>query len=101
MVEAGKAFGSTTWQLLTKVQVPLAMPTILAGLNQTVMMALAMVVLASMIGASGLGEEVLRGIARVEPGRGFIGGTAIVFMAIILDRISQGFAKRPETQNST
>ena len=73
VVEAGKAFGSTTWQLLTKVQVPLAMPTILAGLNQTVMMALAMVVLASMIGAAGLGEEVLRGIARVEPGRGFIG----------------------------
>ncbi len=101
VVEAGKAFGSTTWQLLTKVQVPLAMPTILAGLNQTIMMALAMVVLASMIGASGLGEEVLRGIARVEPGRGFVGGTAIVFTAIILDRISQGFAKRPETQRST
>ncbi len=101
VVEAGRAFGSTTWQLLTKVQIPLAMPTILAGLNQTVMMALAMVVLASMIGAAGLGEEVLRGIARVEPGRGFIGGTAIVFMAIILDRISQGFAKSPETRRSS
>jgi ABC-type proline/glycine betaine transport system permease subunit len=74
------------------------MPTILAGLNQTVMMALAMVVLASMIGASGLGVEVLNGIARVEPGRGLIGGTAIVFTAIILDRISQGFAKRPEAR---
>lgn len=101
VVEAGKSFGSTTWQLLTKVQIPLAMPTILAGLNQTVMMALAMVVLASMIGAGGLGEEVLRGIARVEPGRGFISGTAIVFVAIILDRISQGFARRPETQRGT
>jgi glycine betaine/proline transport system permease protein len=101
VVEAGRSFGSTTWQLLTKVQIPLAMPTILAGLNQTIMMALAMVVLASMIGAGGLGEEVLRGIARVEPGRGFIGGTAIVFTAIILDRISQGFAKRPETQRGS
>ncbi|MFC2038684.1 ABC transporter permease [Chloroflexota bacterium] len=101
VVEASRSFGSTTWQLLSKVQVPLAMPTILAGLNQTVMMALSMVVLASMIGASGLGEEVLRGIARVEPGRGFIGGTAIVFTAIILDRISQGFAKRPENRTTS
>ena len=101
VVEAGKAFGATAWQLLTKVQVPLAMPNILAGLNQTVMMALAMVVLASMIGASGLGVEVLNGIARVEPGRGFIGGIAIVFTAIILDRISQGFARRPQTQRAT
>lgn len=97
VVEAGRSFGATAWQLLTKVQVPLAMPTILAGLNQTVMMALAMVVIASMIGASGLGIEVLYGISRVEVGRGFLGGISIVFMAIILDRISQGFAKRPET----
>jgi glycine betaine/proline transport system permease protein len=101
VVEAGKAFGSTSWQLLTKVQVPLAMPNILAGLNQTVMMALAMVVIASMIGASGLGVEVLYGISRVEVGRGFLGGISIVFMAILLDRISQGFAGKPETQRST
>ncbi|MFC1949496.1 ABC transporter permease [Chloroflexota bacterium] len=101
VVEAGRAFGATAWQLLTKVQVPLALPTILAGLNQTVMMALAMVVIASMIGAAGLGIEVLMGIARVEPGRGFIAGISIVFMAIILDRISQGFAKRPQTQRAT
>ena len=93
-VEAARSFGTTSRQLLTKVQVPLAMPTILAGLNQTVMMALAMVVLASMIGAGGLGVEVLNGIARVEPGRGFIGGIAIVFMAIVLDRVSQGLAKQ-------
>ena len=98
VIEAGRAFGATSWQLLGKVQVPLAMPTILAGLNQTVMMALAMVVLASMIGASGLGAEVLNGIARVEPGRGLIGGIAIVFVAIILDRISQGLAKKPQTR---
>ena len=77
------------------------MPTVLAGLNQTVMLALAMVVVASYIAAKGLGTEVLNGIARVEPGRGIIAGTAVVFMAIILDRISQGFAKRPETQRSS
>jgi len=98
VVEAGKAFGSTPWQLLTKVQVPLALPTILAGLNQTVMMALSMVVIASMIGAKGLGTEVLTGIARIEVGRGIIAGLGIVFMAIILDRISQGFARRQQTQ---
>ena len=97
-VEAAKAFGATPWQLLRKVQIPLAMPTILAGLNQTIMMALAMVVIASMIGTKTLGTEVLNGIARVEPGRGFIGGISIVFMAIILDRISQAFAKRPKTR---
>jgi glycine betaine/proline transport system permease protein len=98
VVEAGKAFGATTWQLLRKIQVPLAMPSILAGLNQTIMMALAMVVVASYIAAKGLGTEVLNGIARVEPGRGIIAGIAVVFMAIILDRISQGFAKSTPTQ---
>jgi len=94
VVEAGRAFGATAWQLLRKIQIPLAMPTILAGLNQTIMMALAMVVIASMIGTKTLGTEVLNGIARVEVGRGFTGGIAIVFTAIILDRISQGFAKK-------
>jgi len=101
VVEAGHAFGATPWQLLLKVQIPLALPTILAGMNQTIMMALAMVVLASMIGASGLGVEVLNGLARVEPGRGFIAGISIVFTAIILDRVSQGFARRPETRRAT
>ena len=101
VVEAGKAFGTTPWQLLRKVQIPLALPTILAGLNQTVMMALAMVVIASMIGAKGLGVEVLNGIARVEPGRGFIAGISIVFMAIILDRISQAFARKPKVRPAT
>lgn len=101
VVEASHAFGVTPWQLLLKVQVPLALPTILAGLNQTVMMALSMVIIASMIGAKGLGVEVLNGIARLEVGRGLIAGISIVFMAIILDRISQGFAKRPETQRAS
>ncbi len=98
VIEASRAFGSTPWQLLRKVQVPLALPTVLAGMNQTVMMALAMVVLASMIGAKGLGSEVLNGLARVEPGRGFIAGISIVFTAIILDRLSQAFAKKQTTR---
>ena len=100
VIEAAKSFGSTGWQLLRKVQVPLALPTILAGLNQTIMMALAMVVIASMIGAKGLGAEVLNGIARLEPGRGFLAGTAIVFMAIILDRLSQRMAARGPQQRA-
>jgi len=101
VVEAGRAFGATPWQLLFKIQIPLAMPTILAGLNQTVMMALAMVIIASMIGARGLGVEVLNGIARLEVGRGFLAGISIVFVAIILDRISQGFAKRPHIRTAS
>ena len=101
VVEASRSFGTTSWQLLTRVQTPMALPTILAGLNQTVMMALAMVIIASMIGAKGLGSEVLNGIARLEVGRGLIAGISIVFMAIILDRISQGFAKRREPSPGT
>jgi glycine betaine/proline transport system permease protein len=98
VIEAAKSFGTTPSQLLIKVQAPMALPTILAGLNQTVMMALAMVVIAAMIGAAGLGTEILQGITRLEVGRGFLAGISIVFMAIILDRISQGFAKRPEAR---
>jgi glycine betaine/proline transport system permease protein len=97
VMEAARSFGSTPRQLLIKVQLPLALPTIMAGINQTVMMALAMVVIASMIGAAGLGTEVLNGIARLETGRGFVGGISIVIMAIIIDRISQGMTKaRPQ-----
>ena len=92
-VEAGKSFGCTGAQLLFKIQLPLARPTIMAGVNQTIMMALAMVVIASMIGASGIGLEVLRGIERLDVGRGFLAGTAIVIIAIIIDRISQAFGK--------
>ncbi|MDO8751651.1 MAG: ABC transporter permease subunit [Dehalococcoidia bacterium] len=93
IVEVARAFGATPIQLLVKVQFPLALPTIMAGLNQTIMMALAMVVVASMIGAKGLGVEVLNGIARLEVGRGLLGGIGIVIMAVILDRITQGMAK--------
>lgn len=93
VVEAAKSFGSTPRQLLLKVQLPLAMPTIMAGINQTIMMALAMVVVASYIGAGGLGSEVLNGIARLEVGRGFNGGISIVIMAIVIDRLTQSLAK--------
>jgi glycine betaine/proline transport system permease protein len=93
VVEAARAFGSTGSQLLLKVQIPLAMPTVMAGLNQTIMMGLAMVVIAAMIGAKGLGVEVINGIARLDVGRGLIGGFGIVVMAVILDRITQGLGK--------
>ena len=90
-VEAGLAFGCTPRQLLFKVQLPLAMPTIMAGVNQTIMLALSMVVIASMIGAGGLGNTVLTGIQRLDVGLGFEGGLGVVLLAILLDRITQSF----------
>ena len=93
VVEASQAFGSTDWQLLSKVQLPLAMPSIMLGVNQCIMMALAMVVIASMIGAGGLGNEVLIGLSQLKVGRGFNGGISIVILAIIIDRITQKLAK--------
>lgn len=101
VIEAARAFGATSTQVLIKVQLPLAMPTIMAGLNQTIMMALAMVVVASMIGAKGLGVEVLNGIARLEVGRGLLGGIGIVIMAVILDRITQGLARSQLSKRAT
>lgn len=92
-VEAGKAFGTTPWQLLFKIQLPLAMPNIMAGVNQTVMMGLAMVVIGSMIGAGGIGYEVLVGLQRQDVGRAFTGGLSIVLLAMVLDRITQGIGK--------
>jgi glycine betaine/proline transport system permease protein len=94
LVEAGLAFGCTPAQLLVKVQLPAALPSIMAGVNQTIMLALSMVVIAAMIGAGGLGNEVLAGIQRLDIGRGFEGGFAVVVLAIILDRISQSLATR-------
>ena len=97
-VEAGLAFGCTPLQLLFKVQLPLAMPTIMAGINQTIMLSLSMVVIASMIGAGGLGNTVLTGIQRLEVGLGFEGGLGVVILAILLDRITQSFgAQQQET----
>ncbi|MGK9166446.1 proline/glycine betaine ABC transporter permease [Inquilinus limosus] len=88
-IEAGLAFGCTDRQLLFKVQIPNALPSIMAGVNQTVMLALSMVVIASMIGAGGLGNTVLTGIQRLDVGLGFEGGIAVVALAVILDRITQ------------
>ena len=92
-VEAARSFGTTPYQLLTKVQIPMALPTIMAGINQTTMMALAMVVIASLVGAGGLGEAVLRALGRTEAGNSAIAGLAIVVMAIIIDRITQAAAR--------
>jgi glycine betaine/proline transport system permease protein len=92
-VEAARSFGTTSRQLLLKVQIPMAVPTIMAGINQTVMMALAMVVIASLVGAGGLGEDVNRALNQFKPGRAFLGGLGIVFLAIIIDRVTQAAAK--------
>jgi glycine betaine/proline transport system permease protein len=98
MTEAGRAFGGTRWQILRGVQLPLAMPSILQGLNQTTMAALAMVVIASMIGARGVGETVLLGLQRNDFGTGLVGGIAIVLLAIIFDRVTQAAGLRGESQ---
>ncbi|MPN07169.1 Glycine betaine/choline transport system permease protein OusW [bioreactor metagenome] len=99
VVEASRAFGATKIQTLFKVQIPQAMPTIMTGVNQTLMMAMAMVVTCSMIGASGLGTEVLIGVNRNEIGRGFIAGVAVVIIAVLMDRITQGWMKRDSKKN--
>ncbi|CDZ29919.1 proline/glycine betaine ABC transporter permease [Neorhizobium galegae] len=93
VVEAATAFGGSPRQILFGVELPLATPTIMAGLNQTIMMALSMVVVASMIGARGLGEQVLNGIQTLDVGKGLEAGLGIVILAIVLDRITQGFGR--------
>ncbi len=94
IIEAARSFGATPRQLLFKVQLPLALPTILTGINQTIMMSLSMVVIAAMISAGGLGEVVLKGITQMKIGLGFEGGIAVVILAILLDRITQGLANK-------
>ena len=91
-VEAARSFGSSQWQILTKVQIPMALPTIMAGVNQTTMMALAMVTIASLVAAGGLGDNVNRALQKNEPGNGLLAGLAIVFLAIIIDRLTQSVA---------
>ncbi|MEZ2622859.1 proline/glycine betaine ABC transporter permease [Paenalcaligenes hominis] len=103
LVEAVQSFGVTRWQMLTQLSLPLARPSIMAGINQTTMMALSMVVVASMIGAQGLGEDVLAGIQTLDIGRGLQAGIAIVILAIVIDRITQAYGKphrerRPQTK---
>ena len=99
LVEAADAFGATEMQKLMKVQIPVARPTILAGINQSIMLGLSMVVIAAMIGAGGLGEDVLRGIQRLQVGQGFEAGLVVVILAIILDRITAGFGTGKKTTN--
>lgn len=99
VVEASIAFGSTWLQSLIKVQIPQALPTIMTGINQTIMMAISMVVTTSMIGVRGLGMEVLDGVNKIEIGRGLISGISVVIIAIILDRITQGFVAKSEVES--
>ena len=94
LIEAADAFGSTSFQKLLKIQLPLAAPTIMTGVNQTIMLSLSMVVIAAMIGAAGLGGEVLRAIQRFQPGKGFEAGIGVVILAIILDRITQRVGRK-------
>jgi glycine betaine/proline transport system permease protein len=94
VLEAADAFGASPWQKLTQVQIPLALPNIFAGVNQTIMMSLAMVVIASMIGVTGLGQPVLKAISNQYLAMGLFNGLAIVALAIIFDRISQSYGKR-------
>jgi glycine betaine/proline transport system permease protein len=93
VMEAINAFGANRWQQLFGVQLPLALPSIMAGINQTTMMALSMVVIASMIGARGLGEDVLVGIQTLNVGRGLEAGLAIVILAVVIDRITQAYGR--------
>lgn len=99
LVEASEAFGSTSGQKLFKVELPMAKATIMAGINQTVMLALSMVVIASMIGAPGLGREVLSSLQRADVGTGFVAGLGIVILAIIIDRFTQSFTGKKGLKN--
>lgn len=94
MLEAASSFGSTTLQLLSKVQIPQAMPSIMAGINQTIMMAMSMVVTCALIGAEGLGMQILLATNRIEMGKALMPGISIVFLAIILDRLTQGMIQK-------
>lgn len=94
LIEAADAYGATRGQKLFKVQLPLSLPTVMAGINQTIMLALSMVVIAAMIGADGLGSEVWRAIQRLRPGDGFEAGIAVVILAMLLDRLTQSIRKK-------
>lgn len=101
VTEAAQSFGVTPWQMLRRVSLPLARPSIMAGINQATMMALAMVVVASMIGARGLGEDVLAGIQTLDVGRGLQAGAAIVILAIVMDRITQAYGHASRRRRRT
>lgn len=96
MNEVADAFGCNYRQKLFKVQLPIAMPSIMAGVNQTIMLSLSMVVVAGMIGAAGLGQDILRALSRIDVGGGFEAGLAVVILAIMLDRLSYSFSQRKQ-----
>ena len=100
VLEASRSFGASRKQILFGVQLPLALPNIMAGINQTTMMSISMVVIASMIGARGLGEQVLMGIQRLDVGAGMEAGIAIVLLAVVFDRIGQAYGKRSQRSHS-
>jgi glycine betaine/proline transport system permease protein len=93
-VEAAHAFGATSWQTLTKVELPLSLRTIMAGVNQVIMLSLSMVVISGLVGAGGLGEPVVAGLGQLDVGISFVGGLGIVVIAIMLDRITRALARR-------
>jgi glycine betaine/proline transport system permease protein len=101
VLEAADAFGASPRQKMFSVQLPLALPNLFAGVNQTIMMALAMVVVASMIGAPGLGTQVLRAVQNQHLGLGLMNGLAIVAIAIVFDRVSQKFGQRLQKHSET
>jgi glycine betaine/proline transport system permease protein len=100
LIEASRSFGANSSQMLFKVQIPVAMPTIMAGINQTLMLALSMVVIASMIAVGGLGQMVLSGIGRLDVGLAAVGGIGIVLLAIVLDRLTQSFATKDKSDKT-
>ena len=100
VIEAAISFGCTQKQMLRKVQIPLALPTILTGINQTIMLSLSMVVISAMIGARGLGEVVYSGVTQMKIGKGFEGGIAVVILAIILDRLTQSLGIRKKRKQN-
>ena len=101
VIEAANAFGMSSNQRLAKVELPLALPNIMAGVNQTIMMSLAMVVIASLVSAPGLGVNVLRGIRNLELGVGIVAGIGIVLLAVILDRVSKAALSRVDMTHKT
>ncbi len=94
LLEAGRAFGANPWQFLSKIEIPLALPSIMAGVNQTIMLSLSMVVIASMVGAEGLGLEVYNAISRLKVGQGIASGISVVLLAMILDRLTRAAGQR-------
>ncbi|GAA4489486.1 ABC transporter permease [Microbacterium panaciterrae] len=100
VVEAGQAFGATPGRILRQIQLPLAMPSIMAGVNQVIMLSLSMVVIASMVGGPGLGKDIIQALSRVDIGLGFEAGLSVVIIAMILDRVTSGFGRRERARRT-